>query len=148
MNRTEPTVAIAFDLNFRHAAEIFSGISDYVGETRLNWRLVPLNFGFEGRLVELANSGQLTAAIGTFVSDRWLEQLLARGVIAVNMFNFSQINRIPNVAPDDIATGKRAASHLLAQKARRFAFLGADNIYHTRLRGTGFKAGFLYKFSS
>ena len=61
-------VAIAFDLNFRHAAEIFSGVSDYVAEARLDWQLMPLNFGFEVRLMELAKSGQLAGAIGTFVS--------------------------------------------------------------------------------
>lgn len=139
MDTNEPMIAIAFDLNFRHAAELFSGISDYVNETRLGWRLMPLNFGFEERLVELANSSLLTGAIGTFVSDNWLEQLISKGVAAVNMFNFSEIKHIPSIGPNDKAMGKLAAEHLLAQRVVRFAFLGTDNTYQNRLRAHGFK---------
>lgn len=141
MNSSEKMVAIAFDLNFRHAAEIFSGVSDYIAEARLDWRLMPLNFGFEVRLMELANSGQLAGVIGTFVSDGWVKGLTDLSVPAVNMFNFSQINSIPNVGPDDETTGRAAATHLLAQKAKRFAFFGADGVYYTRLREAGFRAG-------
>lgn len=135
------TVAIAFDLNFRHAAEIFSGVSDYVAEARLDWQLMPLNFGFEARLMELARSGQLAGALGTFVSDGWVEGLLETGVPAINMFNFSRIECVPNVGPDDFATGKAAAQHLHTQGAQRFAFFGADGVYYTRLREAGFRAG-------
>lgn len=141
MKPREKTIAIAFDLNFRHAAEIFSGASDYLVEARLDWQLMPLNFGFEARLMDLARSGQLAGALGTFVSDRWVEGLLETGVPAINMFNFSRIEIIPNVGPDDFATGQAAAAHLRAQAARKFAFLGADGVYYTRLREAGFKAG-------
>jgi LacI family transcriptional regulator len=141
MRSPETMVAIAFDLNFRHAAEIFSGVSDYVTEARLDWRLVPLNFGFEARLMELAKTGHLAGVIGTFVSDGWVRGLTEQGVAAVNMFNFSQIKSIPNVGPDDRATGEAAAAHLIAQGAKRFAFFGADGVYYTRLREAGFKAG-------
>jgi LacI family transcriptional regulator len=140
MHASQKMVAIAFDLNFRHAAEIFSGVSDYVAEARLDWQLVPLNFGFEVRLMELAQSGQLAGAIGTFVSDGWIAGLTALGVPAVNMFNFSEIHSIPNIGPDDEATGRAAAVHLIAQRAKRFAFLGADGVHYTRLREKGFKA--------
>ena len=141
MNSSDKMIAIAFDLNFRHAAEIFSGVSDYVAEARLEWQLMPLNFGFEVRLMELAKSGQLAGAIGTFVSDGWIKGLTEQGVTAVNMFNFSAINSIPNIGPDDEATGRAAAEHLLAQRAQRFAFFGADGVHYTRLRETGFRAG-------
>lgn len=141
MPTTEPLIAIAFDLNFRHAAAIFTGVSDYVSEARLDWQLIPLNFGFEVRLMELAESGQLSGAIGTFVSDGWVSGLLAKGVPAVNMFNFSQIESIPNVGPDDWATGVAAAEHLISQGARRFAFFGADGVHYTQLREAGFKTG-------
>ena len=141
MRTNEQLVAIAFDLNFRHAAEIFSGVSDYVTEARLDWQLMPLNFGFEVRLMELAKSGQLAGAIGTFVSDGWVAGLLEQRVTAINMFNFSEINSIPNVGPDDTATGEAAAQHLIALGAERFAFFGADGVYYTRLRKAGFKGG-------
>lgn len=141
MDSSEKMIAIAFDLNFRHAAEIFSGVSDYVNEAHLEWQLMPLNFGFEVRLMKLAKSGQLTGAIGTFVSDGWIAGLVEQGVTAVNMFNFSSINSIPNVGPDDEATGRSAAEHLIAQQAKCFAFFGADGVHYTRLREAGFRAG-------
>ena len=131
MPSQEPLIAIAFDLNFRHAAAIFAGVSDYVAEFRLEWQLMPLNFGFEVRLMELAASGQLCGAIGTFVSDGWIGGLVEKGVAAVNMFNFSQIESIPNIGPDDWATGKAAALHLIEQDAQQFAFFGADAVRYT-----------------
>ena len=141
MRANKQLVVIAFDLNFRHAAEIFSGVSDYVTEARLDWQLMPLNFGFEVRLMKLAKSGQLAGAIGTFVSDGWIASLLDQGVAAVNMFNFSEINSIPNIGPDDYAIGEAAVAHLIAQRAKRFAFFGADGVYYSRLREAGFRAG-------
>lgn len=140
MKTNEQTIAIAFDLNFRHAAEIFSGASDYLTEAHLDWQLMPLNFGFESRLMDLARSGKLAGALGTFVSDGWVEGLLKTGVPAINMFNFSKISVIPTVSPDDFATGVAAAKHLRAQGVRRFAFFGADGVYYTRLREAGFKS--------
>lgn len=140
MNPAEQMIAIAFDLNFRHAAEIFSGVSDYVDSAQPDWQLMPLNFGFEARLMELMACGRLAGVIGTFVSDSWIKSLTVRGVAAVNMFNFSEINSIPNVRPDDEAVGKAAAIHLVVQGAKRFAFFGADGVYYTRLRKMGFKA--------
>lgn len=141
MKTGEKTVAIAFDLNFRHAAEIFSGASDYLAAAQLDWQLMPLNFGFEARLMELARSGRLAGALGTFVSDGWVEGLLETGVPAINMFNFSKIQAVPNVGPDDYGTGLAAAAHLRAQAAGKFAFFGADGVHYTRLREAGFKAG-------
>ncbi len=139
MKNRAQTIAIAFDLNFRHAAEIFSGASDYISEAHLEWQLMPLNFGFEARLMELARSGQLAGALGTFVSDRWVEGLLATGLLAINMFNFSKITTIPTVSPNDFATGESAAQHLRTQGVQKFAFFGADGVYYTRLREAGFK---------
>jgi DNA-binding LacI/PurR family transcriptional regulator len=141
MKTRESNIAIAFDLNFRHAAEIFSGASDYLAEAHLDWQLMPLNFGFETRLMELARSGQLAGTLGTFVSDGWVQGLLDTGVPAINMFNFSQIEVVPTVSPDDYATGVAAAAHLVAQGAQSFAFFGADGVYYTRLREAGFQAG-------
>ena len=135
------TIAIAYDLNFRHASEIFSGASDYIAELQIDWQIMPLNFGFEARLVELAQSGQLTGVLGTFVSDQWVKGLLDLDVPAINMFNFSKIETIPNVGPDDFATGKAAATHLRTQAAETFAFFGADNVHYTRLREAGFRSG-------
>ncbi len=132
------TVAVAFDLNFRHAAGIFSGAADYVRENRLEWRLIPLQYGFETTLMDLAQSGQLNGAIGTFISDSWIERLTQLKVGAVNLFNFSHIRSVPSVCVDDYKIGQTAAKHLLAQGATHFAFLGPDSIHYTQLRRAGF----------
>ena len=141
LKKAKKTIAIAFDLNLRHASEIFSGVSDYITESQIDWQLMPLNFGFEARLVELARSGKLTGAIGTFVSDQWVKGLLNLDVPAINMFNFSKIEVIPSVGPDEFATGKAAASHLRTQAVETFAFFRADGVHYTRLREAGFESG-------
>jgi len=141
MQQSEKTIAIAFDLNFRHAAEIFRGASDYIDANQLDWQLLPLNFGFESKLMQLARSGQLIGALGTFVSDRWVQGLLETGVAAINMFHFSNIESVPTVGPDDRAIGRAAAAHLQTQSAQTFAFMGANGIYSTRLLEAGFRDG-------
>jgi len=140
MKTNETIVAVAFDVNFRHAAGIFGGISDYLAEAHLDWRLMPLNFGFETKLMEMANSGMLSGVIGSFVSDSWVGGLLQKEVKAINIFNFSKIETIPSVGPNDYGIGEAAAEHLIAQGAQHFAFFGADGVYYTRLREAGFSA--------
>ena len=53
MKHPPQTIAIAFDLNFRHATQIFRGISNYVKANRVEWRLIPLQIGFEAKLPDL-----------------------------------------------------------------------------------------------
>ncbi len=132
-------MAIASDLNFRHAAEIFNGINDYLYSRRLDWQLVPLNFGFEARLMELAQSGRLDGAIGTFVSDRWLSGLKETGVQAVNLYHFSKIDTVSSVSVDDSYMGVLAARHLLEQGAQHLAFYADSMHYATELRWEGFQ---------
>jgi LacI family transcriptional regulator len=131
-------IAVAFDLNQRQSSELFTGVSDYVRTHGLNWQLVPLGFGFESKLMELAQSGKLHGAIGTFVSDSWLATLIDLNIAVINVFNFSKIERSTSVAADDQAIGRAAAQHLIQQGARSFAFFGGDAIYSTRLRSHGF----------
>ena len=131
-------VAIAYDLSFRHAAAIFRGASDYVHTHALDWQLLPLNFGFEAKLMELAASGRLSAAIGTFVSDEWIRGLHAHQVAAVNLFNFSRIETVPTICLDDAAIGRTAAQHLLEQGAMTLSFIGQDQAYFNQLRRRAF----------
>lgn len=133
------SIAIAFDSNFRHAASIFRGVADYLNDHQLDWRLVPLQIGFEAKLFQLAQSRQLAGAIGTFVSDNWLNGLREHRVHAVNLFNFSKITAVPTVTINDLALGQLAAKHLLRQGARQFAFCGSDSIHYTQLRREGFQ---------
>ena len=129
MKHPPQTIAIAFDLNFRHATQIFRGISNYVKANRVEWRLIPLQIGFEAKLIELAKLGQITGAVGTFVSDLWIEGLSKYGVQAVNLFNFSEIKEIPSISINDFKIGQLAAKHLLDQGAKQYAFYGADSIH-------------------
>ncbi|MFU8849226.1 MAG: helix-turn-helix domain-containing protein [Opitutales bacterium] len=127
-------IAIAYDLSFRHAAEIFSGAADYIQSRSLDWQLLPLNFGFEAKLMELAKSGRLRGAIGTFVSDAWIRGLHACGVAAVNLFDFSKITSVPTVRLHDEAIGQIAVRHLLEQGAKSLAFIGQDRAHFNQIR--------------
>lgn len=140
MKNNAQLVAIAYDLSFRHAAEIFSGVADYVHAQCLNWQLLPLNFGFEAKLMELAASGRLSGAIGTFVSDEWIRGLHAHQVAAVNLFNFSKIETAPTISLDDAAIGRAAAQHLLEQGAATLAFIGQNQAHFNQLRRHAFVA--------
>ena len=131
-------IAIAYDLNFRHAAEIFSGASEYIAREGLNWRLLALNFGFEAKLMDLAASGRLSGAIGTFVSDPWIGGLRAHRVAVVNLFNFSRIETAPTISLDDEAVGRAAAAHLLEQGAGSLAFISQDEAYFNQVRRESF----------
>lgn len=131
-------VAIAYDLNFRHAAEIFSGVSHFIQKRGLNWQLLPLNFGFEAKLMELAASGRLSGAIGTFVSDEWIRGLHSHDVAAVNLFNFSKIESVPTICLDDEAIGRTAAEHLLEQGAKSLSFIAQDEAYFNQRRRIAF----------
>jgi len=131
-------IAVAFDLNQQQSAELFAGVSDYAREKDLDWQILPLSFGFEARLMELADSGKLDGVIGTFVSDAWVKTFVDAGIPAVNVFNFSDIVTIPSVSLDDYQIGIEAAAHLEQQGATEFAFWGSDGIHSTRMRAKGF----------
>lgn len=139
--KPETTVAIAYDLNFRQAGEIFRGVTEHVRESNLNWRLVPLQFGFETTLMQLAQSGQLSGAIGTFISDEWVAGLHQHGVQAVNLFSFSEINSIPSVCLEDFKIGEQAAQHLREQGVQHFAYYASGSIHYNELRKKGFEQG-------
>jgi LacI family transcriptional regulator len=139
-SKSEKMVAIAFDLNFRYASEIFQGVSDYVSHAKLDWRLLPLSFGFEEPITELAASGQLGGVIGSFISDRWIAGLRQYDVAAVNLFQLSKIRSIPSVCINDFSMGRQAALHLSEQAACSFVFYSSDDIYSTQLRREGFQS--------
>lgn len=152
MRDNSKLVAIAYDLNFKHAAEIFSGVSEYVQNHGLDWQLLPLSFGFEEKLMGLASSGRLSGAIGTFVSDEWIRGLTFRDVAAVNLFNFSKIESVPTIRLNDAGIGSMAAQHLLEQGARSLSFIGQDEAYFNLIRREAFaekcKPGIFHKIDS
>lgn len=125
-------------MNFRHAAEIYAGVSEYNQTHHLEWRLIPLNFAFETTLIALAKTRQIEAVIGTFVSDNWIHHLTSLNIQAINLFHFSKIHSVPSVCVNDLQIGKIAATHLISQGAANFAFYGPDSVYFTQLREQGF----------
>jgi LacI family transcriptional regulator len=138
MQNQAKLIAIAYDFDLRHAAEIFSGVSDFIREQAKNWQLLPLGYGFESRLMDLVDAGQIAGVIGTFVSDEWLKGVTRRSVACINLFNLSQIVSVSSVGLDDAALGDCAATHLLEQGARSFTFIGQDEAYSNRLRRRSF----------
>jgi LacI family transcriptional regulator len=76
------------------------------------------------------------------------EELIAAGVAAVNVSNvLTPPAGLPAVLPDDIATGKMAASYFLERGFRNFAFFGTRGFRFVQQRAQGFqealqKAGF------
>lgn len=130
-------IAIAYDLNFLLASEVYTGVIDAIKEAGLNWQLIPLNYGFEAQLTELADSGKLAGCIGSFVSDAWISRLTQKTVSAVNLFNFSKIESVSTVSFDDALMGQSAAQHLIVQGAKSVTFFARDKTYHSQLRESG-----------
>ena len=133
------TVAIASDMDFRHAGEVYRGVVDYLASRRLDWRLVPVGHGFETTVAEMLREGVLGGMIGTFISDRWLESFLSEGVRAVNLSPLSDIRSVPTVSPDDRRIGREAAVHLRAVGCRSFVTLGLGSLRYMRERLEGFR---------
>lgn len=136
--KQQKTIAVAYDLNFRQAGEILRGVSEHMQKEALNWRLVPLQYGFETTLMQLAQSGQLSGAIGSFISDQWIQGLLECDVLAINLFRVSDIKSIPSVCLDDTAIARKAAEHLVAQGATQFIYFANGNTHADTFYEQGF----------
>lgn len=81
-------------------------------------------------------------------SDPYIERLRERGARFILVNRQSDHPDVPWVGPDDVATGKLAAHHLLALGHRRIAYVTADlQIKSMRLRYEGFRSAFA-EFSS
>ncbi len=132
-------VTLAYDANLGQATGIYSGVTGYIREAQLDWHIIPLNYAFESRLIDLIEAGRLDGAIGTFVSDRWVSRLTENGVAAVNLFNFSEIRSIPRVCVDDRGIGFAAAKHFQEYGTRSVTFLCRERTYQNSLRLHGLK---------
>ena len=130
-------VALAYDANINHANEIYRGVAEYSAAAKLDWHLIPLNYAFESHLIDLAESGRLDGAIGSFISDGWVRSLTDRGVPAVNLFHLSRIESLPRASVDDTAMGRAAGCHLLNNGARSLTFFSRGRSYQNQLREKG-----------
>ena len=79
---------------------MFNSFQGYVREHGLKWDVIPLNYAFESTLMQLAHSGKLLAAVGSFISDAWLEGILHDGVYAMNLLSISHIHTVPSINVD------------------------------------------------
>ena len=136
--QTGTIVAVSFERQLRDATEMFNSFQGYVREHGLKWDVIPLNYAFESTLMQLAHSGKLLAAVGSFISDAWLEGILDDGVYAMNLLSISHIHTVPSVNVDQANLGRQAAQHLHHNGARNFAYFGSKNIYSNRLQYEGF----------
>lgn len=131
-------VAVSFERHLRDATEIFNSFQSYAREHGLKWDVIPLNYAFESTLVQLAHSGELLAAVGSFISDAWLEGLLQNDLYAINLLSISHIKTVPSINIDQVNLGLQAAHHLHHSGARNFAYFGSKNMYSNRLQFEGF----------
>jgi len=133
-----PNIAVAFDLNFQNATEIFEGISAYCRENQ-PWNLIPLNFGFEELLVDLATSRKIDGMIGSFVSDAWIRALGGPGLVIVNVSNISRIEAVTTVSVDEEAIGAIAATAFIDANLGHYAFAGNPGYYFSQARENGYR---------
>ena len=130
-------IALAFDAKPHLRLQIYQGVADHIRKNKLDWRVVPLDYAFESRLVELGASGRLDGIIGSFVSDEWIRPLTERGVKAVNLFHLSNIRSLPQISVDDRKIGSEAGQHLEEQGARSLTYLGRGQSLQNKLRESG-----------
>lgn len=131
-------VAVSFERQLRDATEMFNSFQAYVREHGLRWDVIPLNYAFESTLVQLAHSGKLLAAVGSFISDAWLEGILDDRLYAINLMSISRIHTVPSINVDQADLGRQAAQHLHQNGVRTFVYFGSKNIYSNRLQYEGF----------
>ncbi|MFP4157870.1 MAG: helix-turn-helix domain-containing protein [Opitutales bacterium] len=130
-------VALAYDANLNQANAIYRGVAEYIAAAKLDWQIIPLSYAFESQLIELACSGCLDGAIGSFISDGWVRSLTDQGVHAVNLFHLSRIESLPCVGVDDRAMGRTAGHHLLENGARSLLYFSRGRSHQNQLREQG-----------
>ena len=131
-------MAVAFDLDFQHAMEIFEGIRDFCRE-RDQWNLMALNFGFEELLNDLVISKKIDGIIGSFISDAWLRSLDNQDIAVVNVSKLSRIETVSTVGVDEREIGRTVASTLIDSGLNQFAYCGIAGCYFSQLREIGYK---------
>jgi len=134
------TVAVLLDTDLTYGTRILEEVQQFA-RRRPNWRVLPLHSTQEHLLAELVTQGMLAGVIGSFVSDRWIEDLAAgSGLPIVNVGSVSEILSVPTVMVDNRAVGRLAAQHLAANGWRNLGVLYDAASYAARLRYEGFCA--------
>lgn len=139
-------IAVAFPAITEIELALLDGIRE-AAASQPNWEILVLTGGYEGVLRQLAELGELSGAIGDFVSDAWLRDLRDHGVKVVQLAQYSHMDTVADVAPDYAAMGRGAAQALRGNGVKAFAFLGVPGQYASQKLFEGF-SGELADFGS
>ena len=133
-----PVLAVLLDPDFGFGSRVVDGIREEARRRRL-WRVLPMPPSRDALLGSLLDRGQVAGVIGSFLSDRWVDEIPAdRGIPVINVGDASEIRAVPSVLTDNRAVGRLAARHLLETRAPAFAIVRDPASFASRLRAEGF----------
>lgn len=135
---TQPfTVNFAGDTSYGYLRGMLRGVSRF-NRTQGHWKFTLDVQGLRSVLERMERS-RIDAVIGAFNTPEDVERVLERKLIAVNISNRVESNRVPRVVSDDVAVGELAARYFIERGFRNFAFIGmSEQLGFSRLRGVGF----------
>ncbi len=102
------------------------------------WEVWILTGGYEAGLRRLAETNQLSAAIGDFVSAQWTQALLERKVKVIQLANSCYLEAAFNICPDYARVGEEAARILYGNGCISLAFIGIPGHFASACCGEGF----------
>jgi LacI family transcriptional regulator len=132
------SVRLYADVVYAYSRGVLRGIADYA-KLHGTW---DFNFSsiLEPGFTESFARDQVRGVIIQLRHRQEADELNAAGVAAVNISNvMSPPVALPAVFPDDIATGKLAASYFIERGFRNFAFFGLLGARYAQQRAQGFR---------
>lgn len=132
------TVLVFAPLEYGYGRDIVRGVRAYA-TAQGGWQL---RIGAVPRVEQFARIYRRIAPAGAVVmaaSEEIERALLDSFVTPVVNVSARQIaSRLPQVIPDNVGVGRRAAEHLLLRGFKRFAFAGIPEMGFSRMRCAGF----------
>jgi len=134
----ERSVALAFPRITEDELAFLEGFRDASPGGVKKWELWVLTGGYEANLRRLAESSQLAAAIGDFVSKEWIQALLDQKVKVIQLADSCHLEPVLNVHPDYMEMGAEAARALQRNGCIHLAFLGVPGHFSSACYSQGF----------
>lgn len=131
------SIALAFPRITEDELAFLEGFRDASPGVK-KWELWILTGGYEANLRRLAESSQLAAAIGDFVSKEWIQALLDQKVKVIQLADSCHLGPVLNVHPDYIEMGGEAARTLQRNGCIHLAFLGVPGHFSSACYSQGF----------
>ncbi|PWU07247.1 MAG: hypothetical protein C5B47_06490 [Verrucomicrobia bacterium] len=116
-------IALAFPRITENDLAFLEGFRDASPRGR-KWEIEVLTGGYEANLRRLAESRQLTAAVGDFVSEEWIRALFHQKVRVIHLADSSRLESALNICPDYFGIAEEAARILQRNGCGSLAFLG------------------------